>query len=114
MSAVTQRVVGLFVGLFQAILVKIYQYIVDPAPPNSLPNRVFTSLATGPLRYTPSLPNLTSCKQPLDMVRIKIVMLQWKASISDTFSAFQVARIQIAVPRRCGQDRRCLVMTVRK
>lgn len=50
MSAVAQRFVGLFVGLLNAGLVRIYQYVVDPAPPDSLPNKLFTLLAAGPLR----------------------------------------------------------------
>ncbi|KAK9820373.1 hypothetical protein WJX72_009606 [[Myrmecia] bisecta] len=49
-SALMQRVVGGLVGLLEALLLKFYQYVVDPAPPGSWPVALFTWIATGPLR----------------------------------------------------------------
>lgn len=57
-QAATQRLVGLFVGLFQALVLKFYQYVVDPAPGDSWPARFFAYLATGPFRSVESLPQL--------------------------------------------------------
>ena len=50
LSAVTQRFVGLIFGLLEAVLIKFYQYIVDPAAPDSWPNKLFTVLARGPIK----------------------------------------------------------------
>ena len=51
MQAATQRVVGLFAGLFKAVVLKFYQYVVDPAPADSWPALLFSRLATGPFRW---------------------------------------------------------------
>jgi len=53
LTAVTQRFVGLITGLVEASLVSFYQYVVDPAPPDSWPVRLFERLATGPIKYPP-------------------------------------------------------------
>ena len=46
----TQRFVGLVFGLLEAVLIKFYQYVVDPAAPDSWPNKLFTILARGPIK----------------------------------------------------------------
>ena len=40
LQAVWNRFVGLFVGLFKAVILKFYQYVVDPAEPDSLAIRI--------------------------------------------------------------------------
>lgn len=49
-SAVTQRVAGGIIGLLEAVLLKFYQYVVDPAEPGTWPIRFFTWAATGPIK----------------------------------------------------------------
>lgn len=49
-SALTQRLVGGVVGLLEAALIKFYQYVVDPADPDTWPIRFFTWAATGPIK----------------------------------------------------------------
>lgn len=48
--AVANRVGGLAFGLLEAVFVKFYQYVVDPAPAGSWPFRLFAYLAKGPLK----------------------------------------------------------------
>lgn len=50
-SALTQRLVGGLIGLVEAALLKFYQYVVDPADPDTWPIHFFTWAATGPIRY---------------------------------------------------------------
>ena len=50
LSALAQRGVGLALGLFEALVAKVYQYIIDPAPPGSWPVRAFEAAVTGPLK----------------------------------------------------------------
>ena len=50
MQAAAQRFVGLFVGLGKAVVLKFYQYVVDPAPYDSWPAQLFSWLARGPIR----------------------------------------------------------------
>lgn len=45
-----QRGVGLVYGLAQILVVKFYQYVVEPAKHNSWPVRFFANLACGPFR----------------------------------------------------------------
>ncbi len=49
-SAVTQRLAGGIIGLLEAVLLKFYQYVVDPADPGTWPIRFFTWAATGPIK----------------------------------------------------------------
>ena len=49
-SAVTQRLAGGIIGLLEAVLLKFYQYVVDPAEPGTWPIRFFTWAATGPIK----------------------------------------------------------------
>ena len=48
--AVVNRVGGLAFGLLELLFVKFYQYVVDPAPADSWPFRLFLWLATGPFK----------------------------------------------------------------
>ncbi|CAL8470414.1 g9956 [Coccomyxa elongata] len=50
--AVVNRVGGLAFGLLELLFVKFYQYIVDPAPADSWPFRLFLWLATGPFKQS--------------------------------------------------------------
>ena len=50
-SALTQRLLGGLIGLFEAAFLKFYQYVVDPADPGTWPIRFFTWAATGPIKY---------------------------------------------------------------
>lgn len=50
LSTVVQRLAGGAVGLGTLLIVKFYQYVVDPAPPNTWATRFFTWAAAGPLR----------------------------------------------------------------
>jgi hypothetical protein len=52
--AVANRVGGLALGLLEAFFVKFYQYVVDPAPADSWPFRLFAYLAKGPFRCAPA------------------------------------------------------------
>ena len=48
--AVANRLGGLAFGLLEAFFVKLYQYVVDPAPAGSWPFHVFLYLAKGPFK----------------------------------------------------------------
>ena len=48
--AVAQYVAGLVVGVFQAMIILFYQWVVDPAADGAWPVRFFSFLASGPLR----------------------------------------------------------------
>lgn len=48
--AVANRVGGLAFGLLEALFVRFYQYVVDPAPAGSWPFHVFQYLARGPFK----------------------------------------------------------------
>ncbi len=45
-----QKATGWFVGLGTAAYVLFYQWVIEPAPPGSLPVRWFSQMASGPLR----------------------------------------------------------------
>src|SRR5690348_2203096 len=49
-TAAAQRTMGFVVAIGQVILLKFYQYVVDPATPGSWPIRFWTWLANGPLK----------------------------------------------------------------
>ena len=49
-SATISRLIGLLFGVAEGTILKFYQYVVDPAPPDSWPNKLFVRLAKGPLR----------------------------------------------------------------
>ena len=49
-STLAQRLAGGVVGLGTLAIVKFYQYVVDPAAPNTWPTRFFTWAAAGPIR----------------------------------------------------------------
>ena len=51
--AIIQRAAGLAMGFLEVFLLKFYQWIVDTAPAESWPVRLFTYLATGPFRRVP-------------------------------------------------------------
>lgn len=48
--AIFQRAAGLGMGFLEVFLLKFYQWIVDTAPAESWPVRLFTYLATGPFK----------------------------------------------------------------
>jgi len=48
--AIIQRAAGLAMGALEVSLLKFYQWVVDTAPAESWPVRLFTYLATGPFR----------------------------------------------------------------
>lgn len=49
--AAVNRVGGLAAGIVNAIFVRFYQYVVDPAEAETWPFRLFSYLAEGVLRY---------------------------------------------------------------
>lgn len=49
--AAVNRVGGLAAGIVNAIFVRFYQYVVDPAEAETWPFRLFSYLAKGVLRY---------------------------------------------------------------
>ena len=51
--AFASRVIGLLTGLSQGVILKLYQMVVDPAPPDSWATKLFARLARGPLRLVP-------------------------------------------------------------
>ena len=66
-------------GLAEGAILKFYQYVVDPAPPDSWPTKVFVRLAKGPLRYgaatkCPGAVGLLSHEQFVASIRA-----QWQA-----------------------------------
>ena len=65
--AVANRLGGLAFGLLEAVFVKFYQYVVDPAPAGSWPFRFFEYLAKGPFKCArappaPCLPPRQCCQ----------------------------------------------------
>ena len=51
--AFASRVIGLLTGLGEGLILKLYQMVVDPAPPDSWATKLFARLARGPLRCAP-------------------------------------------------------------